>query len=319
MSDYYSNLRNTRNQQFETDKSELEAYRSLARQEASINNELLKKYLPQLNAQNGLTGLGIADSINLEQLSRYQNTLTDIDRQYNDGLSELERAYRSDMQGYDAAERGEQRADAQREEAYAREDSRNTYSTALSAINEGTFRDLKSLDVYLKGLGLDEDAYKSLLGIGQGYISNYDADKTKSDQDAYFDEVATLIYASDSSEEITRYLDSAKGNVSDSQYDILTMIAGNAKDTIEKKETTESENMGTTDAKGTMDAEGTTVSFSFVPDNDNAKYNFTLYLSAPIEEEAVYDAAKDKEEGDVFVYGNRILLKKNGTIWSLVD
>ena len=87
----YVNDHNTLADDYDAEVAALDAERNVARQEASINNELLMKYLPTINRMNGLHGLGVAQSFNAEALANYQNSLNDIDRTYRTSRDTLDR------------------------------------------------------------------------------------------------------------------------------------------------------------------------------------------------------------------------------------
>lgn len=140
------------------DTKALEEERSLARQEANINHELLMKYLPTLNKMNGLHGLGVAQSANIEALANYQNNLNTIDRNYNASKSALDKDWRDRRAGlYD-----EQYAEDQ-------EDLLALYNEAYDLIVAGADTKTKDeIDNYITALGLDEESKARL-----GNLANY--------------------------------------------------------------------------------------------------------------------------------------------------
>ena len=83
-------------QQYNEDLAALDSDRSRQRQEAAINHELVKKYLPIANKLSGMSGLGVSESANLESLSAYQNNLADIDRSYSESKANLLKNYRAE-------------------------------------------------------------------------------------------------------------------------------------------------------------------------------------------------------------------------------
>ena len=164
-----------------TDKSALEEQKSLAEQEASINHELLMKYLPVLNRQNGLYGLGVAQSANVEALANYQNNLNTINRNYAASMAELDKGWndsRLSLYGQQAAEDREDklledqrlREDKLLEDQRLREDSLADYKEAYDLIVAGA--DTKTKDEiynYINSLGVDE-ATKERLGSLANYL-----------------------------------------------------------------------------------------------------------------------------------------------------
>lgn len=159
---YYDNKRTALGEQKASDLKDLDAYRVHQRQEAAINNELLMKYLPQLNKASGLTGLGVAQSANVDALSRYQTNLGNIEKNYRRGVSDIESAYRTDLAKIDDAERAEIKGD---------QDS--AYGLAWEYIASGGITDKDSLDRYLDGIDdtVSEKQLAQLKALGDSMVS----------------------------------------------------------------------------------------------------------------------------------------------------
>lgn len=149
---YYQKQRDVLDKQKTDDISALERSRVQQRQEAAINNELLMKYLPQLNKANGLAGLGVSETANIDALSRYQTNLGKIEASHQQGVSDIERAYRSDLAKIDAAERTEKLA----EEDRLRTEAKEKYGEAYEVILSGHITDSNVLSKYLTDMGFDE-------------------------------------------------------------------------------------------------------------------------------------------------------------------
>ena len=142
-----------------SDTKALDEQKSLAEQEARINHELLMKYLPTLNKQNGLYGLGVAQSANVEALANYQNNLNAIDRNYRASKSELDRSWNnSQLSLYD------------QQATEDREDSLAAYNEAYDLIVAGAETKTKDeIDNYIAALDVDE-ATKERLGSLANYL-----------------------------------------------------------------------------------------------------------------------------------------------------
>lgn len=142
-----------------SDTKALDEQKSLAEQEARINHELLMKYLPTLNKQNGLYGLGVAQSANVEALANYQNNLNAIDRNYRASKSELDRSWNnSQLSLYD------------QQATEDREDSLAAYNEAYDLIVAGAETKTKDeIDNYINSLDVDE-ATKERLGSLANYL-----------------------------------------------------------------------------------------------------------------------------------------------------
>lgn len=159
---YYENKRNALSAQKADDIAALDASRVQQRQEAAINNELLMKYLPQLNKASGLTGLGVAQSANVDALSRYQTNLGNIEKNYRRGVSEIERAYRADLAKIDADERTELIGDQS-----------DAFGLAWEYIASGGATDRETLDRYLDGIEdtVSESQLAQLKALGDSIVS----------------------------------------------------------------------------------------------------------------------------------------------------
>ena len=153
------------------DTSALDEQKNLAQQEARINHELLMKYLPTLNKQNGLYGLGVAQSANVEALANYQNNLNAIDRNYRTSKSELDRSWNnSQLSLYD------------QQATEDREDSLAAYNEAYDLIVAGAETKTKDeIYNYINSLGVDE-ATKERLGSLANYLYGDAAEEQKGER-----------------------------------------------------------------------------------------------------------------------------------------
>ena len=247
---YYDNKRTALGEQKAADLKQLDENRIKQRQEAAINNELLMKYLPQLNKASGLTGLGVAQSANVDALSRYSQNVGNIESNFQQGVSDLERAYRSDSAAIDAAERAEMLAEEER----LRTEAKEKYGEALEVVLSGHFTDSDDLSKYLTDMGFDEGS------------------KERSALEAY-----AIPYLKEEGK------------------------AGN--------ET----------SVGTVSDTGDTVSIPFTPKEGQAPGSFKLSIFGETDNQDVLSYAGKKNNGDVFVYGNGIYLKKNNAVYALTD
>lgn len=170
---YYQNRRSALEQQKTDDLAALDRSRVKQRQEAAINNELLMKYLPQLNKASGLTGLGVAQSANVDALSRYAQNIGNIESNFQQGVSDLERAYRSDSAAIDAEERREVLALRDKEE----QEASDRRTRAETVILSGHFENEDALSRYLDAMGFEEGTpERSEL---EAYASPYIKDEEK--------------------------------------------------------------------------------------------------------------------------------------------
>lgn len=158
---YYDDERDRVKDQYKTDLAALGTNKNVQMQEAAINNELLKKYLPQMNQMSGLSGLGVSESANIDALSRYQNTVTDINRGYRESVDTLDRYRNADLASINAAEREEKIAD-----------QRDAYGVALEHIASGAITDADSLERYLTAVtpSVSDLQLQQLKALGESLV-----------------------------------------------------------------------------------------------------------------------------------------------------
>ena len=291
VADYYGSLKTEREKVKDEDLSEIErAYgvglgdlqknRVQQRQEAAINNELLMKYLPQLNKASGLTGLGVAQSANVDALSRYQTNLGNIEDTYQRGKTSLDetressirdvnRAYETDIAKIYADERTEmvEKEDRIRE-------------NALMYIESGVFETEEELNAFVDGLSVSDETKAEIKSLGMAQVKKIE-DQTELEKGklgADTDAAGNKIVAAYS-----------KGDASN-KFDFV----------------------GDANARANLDAAGTTF-FVSVGDKDIPVSSGGLVPSETIPETVRSYTENDK----VFMYDGVIYIKKNSSIYQV--
>lgn len=164
---------------YKADVADLNESKSLAVQEANINHELLMKYLPELNRQNGLYGLGVSQSANAEALANYQNNLTEINRNYNRSMDSLNRGKTEYEAGLKRTLNSDLLSLYAEQERENREDALSAYADAQDMITAGVGTMTRSdVDQYIDGLSLDK-ATKDKLGALANYLYGEDTGESK--------------------------------------------------------------------------------------------------------------------------------------------
>jgi hypothetical protein len=274
-----------------TKKTALENSRVKQRQEAAINNELLMKYLPQLNKANGLAGLGVSESANIDALSRYQTNLGNIEETHRQGMSDLDTwksgkeseilsAYRSDLAQIDAEERKELLAEEDRLRTEAKEKEDRIRENALMYIETNLFETEEELNAFVDGLAVSDETKAEIKSLGMAQVkkiedqTELEKGKLGADTDAAGNEIVAAY---------------SKGDANN-KFDFV----------------------GDANARVNLDTAGATF-FVSVGDKDIPVSSGGLVPSETIPETVRSYAENDK----VFTYDGGIYIKKNNSIYQV--
>lgn len=134
---------------------------------ADVSMQRLQKYLPQQLAKQGLYGTGMSEDAYLKLQNNYQNTVSNIGKDYRKNLTDLESAYMTDMntERQLAAAKNEQTLDKYRELGAA------SYNEAVSALESGAYEtaaDIDNLLMQYKG-SMSDQQYGLLSKYAEGY------------------------------------------------------------------------------------------------------------------------------------------------------
>ena len=134
---------------------------------ADVSMQRLQKYLPQQLAKQGLYGTGMSEDAYLKLQNNYQNTVSNIGKDYRKNLTDLESAYMTDMntERQFAASKNEQTLDKYRELGTA------AYNEAVSALESGAYETVDDIDQLLaqyKG-SMSDQQYGLLSKYAEGY------------------------------------------------------------------------------------------------------------------------------------------------------
>ncbi len=277
---YYQKQRDLLEKQKTDDLAALDRRRVQQRQEAAINNELLMKYLPQLNKANGLAGLGVSETANIDALSRYQTNLGKIEESHQQGVSDVERAYRSDLAKIDAAERTELLAEEDRLRTEAKEKEDRIRENALMYIETNLFETEEELNAFVDGLAVSDETKAEIKSLGMAQVKKIE-DQTEAEKEklgADTDTAGNAIVAAYS-----------KGDPNN-KFDFV----------------------GDANARVNLDTAGATF-FVSVGDKDIPVSSGGLVPSETIPETVRSYAENDK----VFTYDGGIYIKKNNSIYQV--
>lgn len=143
---------------------------------ADVSMQRLQKYLPQQLAKQGLYGTGMSEDAYLKLQNNYQNTVSNIGKDYRKNLTDLESAYMTDMntERQLAASKNEQTLDKYRELGTA------SYNEAVSALESGAYETTADIDQLLA-------QYKSSMsdqqyGLLSKYAEGYKTDIAKNEE-----------------------------------------------------------------------------------------------------------------------------------------
>lgn len=274
------------NQEEAAERQKLEQQRSLQRQQAEINYELVKKYLPIANKASGMHGLGVSESAALGANASYQNRLGSIERDYADRSADFLKYYTdARMKEEDALADKKDAAlkyylerkdveDAKAEADQARLEDKQAlaYEDALSMIESGAFDTPEEIYAYLNR------------------TNPYLSEKGKTDIDAYVN-----AYIRDNNLKS----ETASGGTDESapSGEGLQRAGVKVDDNVDKR---------------ALD-EGTEVRVYF-PEGGFALLKTVGSVSAS-DFEKQYPEVKDIPPGEIFLYNGDMYMKKSGNVY----
>lgn len=138
-------------QYYKGSQQQLDANREAATQKADIAYQKAQNYMPIINKQNGLSGLGVSESATLDMYNKHLNRQSGIDSTYDSASRDLFQNYLTDRQGILDKEK---------------EDKMQNYLSALELMTSGEFSDVEGLGRYLNELHwsgmIDDNQMKTL-------------------------------------------------------------------------------------------------------------------------------------------------------------
>lgn len=153
---------------YTTSQQQLDANREAATQKADIAYQKAQNYMPLVNKQNGLSGLGVSDSASIDMYNKYLNRQSGIDSSYDTQSADLFQKYLTDRQDILNTERAEEK-----ERQY------ENYMRLYNALTAGDFSDFNTMSsdinrAYWNGM-IDEDAYWNLVRQAEAARTSPDA------------------------------------------------------------------------------------------------------------------------------------------------
>ena len=157
---------------YDAQLAQLDLDKRAQEQEAYINHQIMMKYLPQLNKESGVYGLGISGSNAIEANNAYQTALAQAQLGYDTQKANL-------LQNYAAQYEAEKKAD--QDAAYS----------ALNALGGDTVEDVKRYyDIYKERLS---DTQKSDV---ENYIKALQSDEDNAEKSQTSAKISTISYGS---------------------------------------------------------------------------------------------------------------------------
>lgn len=166
-------------------QQQLDANREAATQKADIAYQKAQNYMPIINKQNGLSGLGVSETATLDMYNKHLNRQSGIDSSYDSASRDLFKNYLTDrtaqldreyQRAWNEEERDFQRSEAQRREEQQRQQL--NYERLLSSLEYGAFSDFANMGneinrAYWDGK-ISKDDYDHLTSL-------YEANRTSPD------------------------------------------------------------------------------------------------------------------------------------------
>jgi hypothetical protein len=143
---------NLLDQYYKGSQQQLDANREAATQKADIAYQKAQNYMPLINKQNGLSGLGVSESATLDMYNKHLNRQSGIDSSYDSASRDLFQNYLTDrtaqldreyQRAWNEEERAFQRSEAQRQEEQQRQQL--NYKRLLSSLEYGAFSDFENM------------------------------------------------------------------------------------------------------------------------------------------------------------------------------
>lgn len=155
-------------------QQQLDANREAATQKADIAYQKAQNYMPIINKQNGLSGLGVSETATLDMYNKHLNRQSGIDSSYDSASRDLFKNYLTDrtaqldreyQRAWNEEERAYQRAEAERLEK--KEDQAANYQRLIDTLTAGEFSTFDELNnsinrAYWDGL-IDKNQYNNLV------------------------------------------------------------------------------------------------------------------------------------------------------------
>jgi hypothetical protein len=135
-------------QYYKGSQQQLDENHEAATQKADIAYQKAQNYMPIINKQNGLSGLGVSESARLDMHNKHLNRQSGIDSTYDSASRDLFQNYLTDrtaqldreyQRAWNEEERAFQRSEAQRQEEQQRQQL--NYERLLSSLQYGAFSD----------------------------------------------------------------------------------------------------------------------------------------------------------------------------------
>lgn len=238
---------------------------AVAKQNASITYEKLKKYLPMQQKAQGLGGLGTQSSElaaynrYMSQMggieSDYQSNMTAIDDSQTEHIGELER-YRTESiedkeDMYDSLSRAyEENADNESRDAWDRylkefkDGQDKAYDLAMKSLSSSQSSSLEELLAFLAGYNgkVTDEQYKSLTEYAKSVAdtnSKKEADASAADKEAAYKMAMQVLSSSTAVDPaaLMAYISQYQGKVSHEQYAALEQYARNVAEANAKTKT----------------------------------------------------------------------------------
>lgn len=314
-----------------------------SQQTASITLDKLKKYLPMQIKAQGLDGLGVSESSMLQAYNNYNNTMGEIEGNYNTykstldankntTLSELERAYQDNKTSLDisAGEQSQSIFDKYLSEYKTKQDA--LYNEILYAIQSGGYTTEQDILSFIDQIGenLGSDRVATLKQNAKGLA----AENLKAQQDNNFGKVLDY-YANSSYSDaaaLESYLNQFNGKVSAEDWSTMQQWLDDVKNLPEEqarqraikeqqdlaafnsitKKDVSFNNDGGWFIFGSTDMAKKGNNFS-VKDGDGFIYR--IQSGGEVADSNISNAARDVSNREVFGYADKLYYKEGGRIY----
>ena len=276
--------------EYDTAVRQQAASRSAAKRDAYIAHERLQKYLPQARAVQGVEGMGMTETAQVQGLNAYLANRSAADAAYASGVASLD------------AER--QRAQAERDLARTAEEStaRDTYLNERASILENYRKE--------KEAKAEEEAQAQSTAVGEmlaGMASEVYGEDGKMAQEGY--------------DTLAAYLEANRNKLTDIDAKLADMMLEGY-----RRDVRSAEDQAAMDKGGLITVNASYSGISSFKDNKNLVVTangreYRVQLNAPddssVSNAEVTAAAKKVGNGEVFGYGERLYIKHDGDVYAI--
>lgn len=152
-------------------QKQLEEAKKNRQETASVNLDLLQKYLPLQNRANGLTGLGVSETATLDAYNQYAARMGNIEQSYVADSTALQQEYDAQKNALEKERQTKQETLYDNYQNALTSEQDLIYSEAMARLKEKDFSSTEEMEKYIASVAEDvsETQYKQLSEKAETY------------------------------------------------------------------------------------------------------------------------------------------------------